>query len=79
MVHHHAITPTCLAWVDATSDLNNDTTGLMPGDDRAFRLRQPARHLLAGRATIGIEVTTAHARGLHLKDDIPRPGDRVWK
>jgi len=25
MVHHHAITPTCLAWVDATSDLNNDT------------------------------------------------------
>jgi hypothetical protein len=67
-----------LAFRYAGAARDDDSTRLMPGNERVFQVAQPERLLrFARRRAVELEVRAAHAGGLHLDHHFARPGRRV--
>ena len=79
VVHHDALADLRLDLRDAGADRGDDAAGLVPGDDRLGGDRQAADRLAAFRPAVLVQVAAAHARGLHLEDDLALAGGRIGK
>src|SRR5216684_116271 len=79
VMHHDACAETRLLLRHAGADGGDDAAGLVPGDDRVGVDREPADGGAALGAAILVEIAAAHARGLHLHDDLARIGRGVGK
>ena len=79
MVHHDALADLRLGGADPGADRGDDAAGLVPGDHRFGRRGQPADRLAALRPAVLVQVAAAHARGLHLDDDLALARRRVGK
>src|SRR5216684_3540143 len=75
---HHALPDARLALADAWADGNDDTAGLVPGDDRSLGRAADGKPATLGRA-IGMKVAAAHARGLHGEHGLAGTGGRIRK
>src|SRR5204863_9789055 len=73
MIHH---APPDEAPVDAGADRGDDATRLVARDDGPASPETERRGRVA-RGTIGVQITAAHARGLHLEDDFAWAGCRI--
>src|SRR6516165_7368675 len=71
VVHHDALTVAGHLVADPGADRRDDAARLVPGDDRIGVDRQPADRRAArfGPAVL-VQIAAAHARGLHLDDDL---------
>ena len=78
-MHHDALADLCLGGADPGADRGDDAAGLVPGDHRLSRRRQPADRLAAFLAAVLVEVAAAHPRGLHLDDDLALSRRRIGK
>src|SRR5437660_126929 len=77
MVHHDALADLRLGGADPGADRGDDAAGLVPGDHRLSRRGQPADRLAALRPAVLVQVAAAHARGLHLDDDLALARRRI--
>src|ERR1700692_2830390 len=77
VVHHDALADLRLGGADPGADRGDDAAGLVPGDHRWGRARHPADRLAALLPAVLVEVAAAHARGLHLDDDLAIARRRV--
>ena len=79
VVDHHPLADLRLRRADRAADRGDDAAWLVAGDGRRAR-RGEAAGLAAGfRAAVLVQVAAAHARGLHLDDDLVRTRGWVGK
>ena len=80
MVHHDALADPRHLLADLGADRRDDAARLVPADDRVRVDRQSADRFAARfGAAILVQIAAAHARGLHLDDDLAGPRRRVGK
>src|SRR5207248_149861 len=77
MVDHDALANLGLRLADPGADRGNDAAGLVPGDDWLGRRRQPADRRAALRPPVLVQIAAAHARRLHLDDDLALARRRI--
>src|ERR1051326_5718614 len=77
MMHHDALPDLRLRLADPGADRGHDAAGLMPGDDRLGRRGQAADRRPALWPAVLVQIAAAHARGLHLDDDLALAPRRV--
>src|SRR5690348_3727155 len=79
MVHHDALPDLRLRFTDPGADRGDDAAGLVPGDDRLGRGGEAADGGPALWPAVLVQVAAAHARGLHLDDDLAFARRRIGK
>ena len=71
VVHHDALADAGHLVADAGADRGDDAARLVPADDRVGVDRQTAdRGAARFRPAVLVQIAAAHARGLHLDDDL---------
>src|SRR5947209_15894528 len=80
MVHHYALADPRHLFADLGANGRDYAARLMSADHRIRVDRQTADRLASRLgAAILVQIAAAHARGLHLDDDLARPRGRVGK
>ena len=77
VVHHDALADLGLRRADPRPDRGDDAAGLVPGDGRLARRREAAGRAAALRPPVLVQVAAAHARRLHLDDDLAFARGRI--
>ena len=70
MMHHHALADMGFPGIDRGAQRHHHAAGLVPGDDGPLSHWNAGGLGLAPRAAVLMQVAAAHARRLHLDDDI---------
>src|SRR5436305_13054692 len=66
VTHHHPLADARRARIDGGAERNHDAAGLVACYDRALPHRNAGGLCLAFRTAVLVQVTAAHAGGLHL-------------